>query len=84
MVFLFSISVFPFQPLASWFERLEQRKPPPFLPRLSRVIGLELRKIKKPIAVRFFAVGFIGLNIKKIKNVFLLRHYTIKESVTIT
>ena len=41
----------------------------------------------QPIAVRVFAVGFISLislNIKSIKNVFLLRHYSIGQSVTKT
>ena len=35
----------------------------------------------RPIVVWFFAVDFIGLSIK---NVFLLRHYSIGQSVTIT
>ena len=33
------------------------------------------------IAVRFFAIGFIGLSIK---NIFLLRHYSIGQLITIT
>ena len=35
----------------------------------------------RPIVVWFFAVDFIGLSIK---NVFLLRHYSIGQSITIT
>ena len=33
------------------------------------------------IAIRFFAIGFISLSIK---NVFLLRHYSIGQLITIT
>ena len=50
-VFVF-VSVYPFQPLASWLGRLEPiTKPPPHppLPLPSIVIGFGLRKTKKPM-----------------------------------